>query len=706
MLYGTRILGEMPAWRQRALERWRQIRVSRAALVHKMHRQRMTQRKVSKSQTMLSRVERLEKAVGINALIDAPNKVDKLTQAMQRWISVSSEHRLRIAHDQFALQQSSRPGLQPQVQVLLTRTLSELASHVGDAVEDGVYIREGECAVRDCLEHIAKSANELRRLGEALGEDLSADPDYFLLRLQFLVRLILDALSDQEVCQHLSHIIVDPWLECLCAQAAMGSCHESDEHKPKLSCKSGEDRSRGKASWKKKAKIVGLVGVMMVKAREKSISGRPEGDDSDDDEELHVTMRQMFVLVLHELTSAGMALSISSGSNLKGQESVELLRQDTERLQVLLEQMKHAMQQHQQDIRHELGGAVSGLDTRMTQGLKECQGVPADVVERLVRRGVEASVMQLKEEVTGKAEASSASHTQSMQQIKQCLLELRDTLPEEGALEKLSQQVRCKVDRQQLSGQMSKLMRKITSLFKDEEDDDPAMVKQKCLSCDRLYHKASFQQLSNQIPEIFTEAASYASGSAANSTSSSPHPLQRVRLDAIEAIDQDQEQDQDQDQGNSGEALRGIDHDREASAHIGGGKGERGGRGRGRVRPNSATGRWQVGAPLGTAGAARPMSAQPLSARVKSTMSPVQKRALEAEVAKLKRQERQLIHRSRDGLGNPTVREYAAKVSKQRDLVVNMTEGRGHVTSLAYHKKNNISMAKPQQQQQSRLGPW
>ncbi|CAM9785149.1 unnamed protein product, partial [Choristocarpus tenellus] len=82
-----------------------------------------------------------------------------------------------------------------------------------------------------------------------------------------------------------------------------------------------------------------------------------------------------------------------------------------------------------------------------------------------------------------------------MGDVKDMLGVVRESLPEEIAIVQLQQEALAnKADKNHTRRQMSNLVSRVAELLRDE-GDDPAVVKRKCLSCDRLFHKQSFQEL-------------------------------------------------------------------------------------------------------------------------------------------------------------------------------------------------------------------
>lgn len=55
-----------------------------------------------------------------------------------------------------------------------------------------------------------------------------------------------------------------------------------------------------------------------------------------------------------------------------------------------------------------------------------------------------------------------------------------------------------KADKSYTKRQMAILVARVSALLKDDVDE-PTLAKKKCLSCDRVFNKSSFQELARQV---------------------------------------------------------------------------------------------------------------------------------------------------------------------------------------------------------------
>ncbi|CAM9412252.1 unnamed protein product, partial [Hapterophycus canaliculatus] len=82
-----------------ARNRWVKVRMHRAFLVKKIRRQVMAERKVSQSETIVTRVERLEKALGVNVYTKGSGRLDVLAREVRLSLAMIVEHQARAASD-------------------------------------------------------------------------------------------------------------------------------------------------------------------------------------------------------------------------------------------------------------------------------------------------------------------------------------------------------------------------------------------------------------------------------------------------------------------------------------------------------------------------------------------------------------------------------------------------------------------------------
>eukprot|EP00752_Nemacystus_decipiens_P014341 g12759.t1 len=85
--------------RVRARSNWTKVRVNRAVLVKKIRRQVMAERKVSHSETIANRVERLEQALGVNVYTKGSGRLGVLAREVRLSLNMIVEHQARTASD-------------------------------------------------------------------------------------------------------------------------------------------------------------------------------------------------------------------------------------------------------------------------------------------------------------------------------------------------------------------------------------------------------------------------------------------------------------------------------------------------------------------------------------------------------------------------------------------------------------------------------
>ncbi|CAN0256565.1 unnamed protein product, partial [Ectocarpus sp. 12 AP-2014] len=85
--------------KRKARNHWAQVRLRRAFLVKKIRRQMMAERKVSKSETIVTRVERLEKALGVNVYTTGSGRLDTLARDVRLSLAMIVEYQARAASD-------------------------------------------------------------------------------------------------------------------------------------------------------------------------------------------------------------------------------------------------------------------------------------------------------------------------------------------------------------------------------------------------------------------------------------------------------------------------------------------------------------------------------------------------------------------------------------------------------------------------------
>ncbi|CAM9246796.1 unnamed protein product [Ectocarpus sp. 8 AP-2014] len=85
--------------KRKARNHWAQVRLHRAFLVKKIRRQMMAERKVSKSETIVTRVERLEKALGVNVYTTGSGRLDVLASDVRLSLAMIVEYQARAASD-------------------------------------------------------------------------------------------------------------------------------------------------------------------------------------------------------------------------------------------------------------------------------------------------------------------------------------------------------------------------------------------------------------------------------------------------------------------------------------------------------------------------------------------------------------------------------------------------------------------------------
>ncbi|CAM9591773.1 unnamed protein product [Ectocarpus sp. 4 AP-2014] len=85
--------------KREARNHWAQVRLHRAFLVKKIRRQMMAERKVSKSETIVTRVERLEKALGVNVYTTGSGRLDTLARDVRLSLAMIVEYQARAASD-------------------------------------------------------------------------------------------------------------------------------------------------------------------------------------------------------------------------------------------------------------------------------------------------------------------------------------------------------------------------------------------------------------------------------------------------------------------------------------------------------------------------------------------------------------------------------------------------------------------------------